>query len=324
VISAYLLVLTGAVSVAASRLLPGARWVYRSPRLGLAAWYTVLAVVVVSTAVAAGSLVVMWPDARMTMCAWWGWCVQAMAGGHGAAGRLFGGAAAAVLAVIALRAGRAAWRLRRTFADRRREHAAMLATLGRESSRLGATVVDCAVPVAYVLPGRRGRAGRVVVSSGAVAALAPAELAAVLAHERAHAGGRHQLLADGVRLLAAAFPAVQVVAQARRQVDRLVELRADDVAASRHARADLARALVAMAEAGQGRTAGTAAVPAGAVAATGGDALERLRRLLDPPPALPLPSRVSLAAALVVLASAPALVTASVAMFPALAFCSLT
>src|SRR5439155_9924530 len=73
---------------------------------------------------------------------------------------------------------------------------------------------------------------RVVVSTGAVHTLGPTQLAAVLAHERAHARGRHHLLADGARLLAAAFPHAGVFTAAHTQIDRLVEMRADDLAAA--------------------------------------------------------------------------------------------
>jgi hypothetical protein len=68
------------------------------------------------------------------------------------------------------------------------------------------------------------------------------------------------------------------VASAVGQVTRLIEMCADDIAARQHSRLTLARALVAM------------AVPPpdpAALHVAGGDAAERLRRLLDPPPPLP-------------------------------------
>jgi hypothetical protein len=314
-ISVYLLVLAGLVSLAATRVLPGAGWVYRSPRSGLTAWYAVLVVVASSVAEAAVSLAVSWPGARVTVCAWWAWCVQALGGGHGPIAGLAGGVLTAALVVVAVRAARAGRRLWQTLASRRRTHATMLAVLGRQSAELGATVVDSPLPVAYVLPGRRSR---VVITTGAVDALTPRELAAVLAHERAHARGRHHLLADAVRLFAAAFPTAVVFSQARQQIDRLVELRADDVAAVGHARLDLARALVAMAEAGIGQA---SAVPVGAVAATGGDALERVQRLLDPPPVLSTLTRTGLGVALTGLASTPLVLMVLAGLFPVLAGC---
>src|SRR2546423_3068284 len=52
-------------------------------------------------------------------------------------------------------------------------------------------VLEHAAPAAYCLPGTRPR---IVITEGTIAALAPDELEAVLAHERAHARWRHELL----------------------------------------------------------------------------------------------------------------------------------
>jgi hypothetical protein len=308
-ISVDLLLLAGVVSFAATRLLPRAGWVFRSPRLGLLAWYAVIAATVSSVAGAVVSLLVTWPGTRATVCAWSAWCVQAFRGGHGPVGRMVATVLAVGLAVAGLRAAGAGWRLWRTIAQRRREHAVMAEALGRESVELGATVA------AYVVPGRRAR---VVITTAACQTLAPREVAAVLAHERAHARGRHHLLADAVRLLAAAFPTVAVFAQARAQIDRLVEIRADEVASQRHSRLDLARALVSMAEAGDRHR---GAVPAGAVAATGGDALERVQRLLNPPAVLPAVTRMGLGLGLVGLALTPLGLVVLTGVFPMLASC---
>ena len=106
------------------------------------------------------------------------------------------------------------------------------------------------------------------------------EIAAVIAHERAHAAGRHDLLIDGARLLATAYPRVGVFAAAQEHLARLIEIRADDIATAHRNPPSLARALVTMASA----TANMAALSA--LAATGGDAMQRLDRLLTPPPPL--------------------------------------
>jgi Zn-dependent protease with chaperone function len=192
----------------------------------------------------------------------------------------------------------------------------MLTVLGTESGEWGATVVNCPLPVAYVVP---GRPARVVVSTGTLHTLGRAQVAAVLAHERAHAKGRHHLLADGARLLAAALPHAGVFTAAHAQIDRLVEMRADDLAtAAGHARLDLARALVTMAEAARRQPSG---VPAGAVAATGGNALERVHRLLTPPRPLAPTTRAVAWAGVLVVAAAPLLLLGLTALIPALAAC---
>ncbi len=98
-----------------------------------------------------------------------------------------------------------------------------------------------------------------MLTSGALAVLDPAQLTAVLAHERAHLAGRHHLLIALIRALAASFPAVPLFTQGHAEVARLAEMRADDAAARRSGRPALVAALLAM---GTG-----AAVPAAALAA---------------------------------------------------------
>ncbi len=94
----------------------------------------------------------------------------------------------------------------------RRTHRDLLRLTSRpcDPDRAGAAdpvVVQHATLAAYCLP---GRGGRIVLTSAALAALSPDELAAVLAHERAHLSGRHHLalaaaagLSRGLRLRAA-------------------------------------------------------------------------------------------------------------------------
>ena len=60
-------------------------------------------------------------------------------------------------------------------------------------------------PYAYALP-ERGGTGRVVVSSGMLAGLGPAERDALLAHERAHLAARHHRFLLCVRLAGCANP----------------------------------------------------------------------------------------------------------------------
>jgi len=314
VIAAGLLLWAGLVAAVATRVLPRARWVYRSPGLGLCAWYAVLAVLVSAVPAAVVVALMGWSDTRAAVCGWWAWCVQAAAGGYGSTGRLLAVVLGAALLAVAARVVRAGWQTGRTLARRRRRYTAMLAA-GRDRPDLGATVVDSPIAAAFVVP---GGPGRVVLTTATLQVLPAAQVAAVLDHERAHAAGHHQLLADTARLLAAAFPTATVLARARQQIDRLVEMRADDVAARRHARLDLARALVTMAQAGRRVD---AVVAAGAVAANGADALERVRRLLEPPAALGTPVRLTVGAGLAALAVTPVLLVVLAGLFPVLSGC---
>jgi Zn-dependent protease with chaperone function len=294
------------VAVVAGRVLPGAGWVYRAPRLGLAAWYAVLSVIVASTVAAAASVLVAWPATRGAVCAWWAWCARALRGELGPVARVVGVAVlVALLVVVAVAGGRlvvAAVRAVRRLRVHRRAHAEALTLVGRRHPELGVRVIDCAQPAAYLL----GR--RVVVTSGAIETLPGAQLAAVVAHERAHAAGRHQVLTDVVGVFAAVAPGVTVFSQAAAEVARLVEIRADEVAAAGHGRLTVARAIVACAQ-----TPDDTAVPrlAGALAASGGNALERVHRLVTPPEALSRPAAAAVMAGLGALVVLPALLVAA-------------
>jgi Zn-dependent protease with chaperone function len=133
-------------------------------------------------------------------------------------------------------------------------------------------VIDAAAPVAYCL---WGRPATIVLSSGALEVLDPAQLEAVLAHERAHLAGRHHLLIALTRGLAAAFPGVPLFGRGLDHVARLSEMCADDSAARRSGRPALAGALLAMATG--------AAVPAGALGAMACAVSARLGRLAEVP-----------------------------------------
>jgi len=221
-----------------------------------------------------------WDDGYMLVCHAWEVCFDALQGAHGRAAQLVAWAGATLLAGVVVRLLVAGWRVAGTERRQRRRLRTMIRVAGRRMPVLDATVVPLSHPAAYVVPGIRAD---VVITSGAVDRLTTEELHAVMAHEHAHATGRHYWLLRPVRLLYRAFPQVPLFAQAIVQVQRLVELRADDVAVQVSPRLTLARALVAMA---QGR-----ATPAGApttvLAADGGDAMERLDRLLHPPAPLP-------------------------------------
>ncbi|WP_034262274.1 M56 family metallopeptidase [Actinospica robiniae] len=78
---------------------------------------------------------------------------------------------------------------------------------------------------AYTVP---GRPGRIVVSTGMLAALDEPGRRALLAHEQAHLGGRHYVFGTAVRLAAAANPLVRPLAVA---VDFALERWADEHAA---------------------------------------------------------------------------------------------
>src|SRR6201999_4466900 len=143
----------------------------------------------------------------------------------------------------------------------RRRHRELLALLAHGDPKApGALVVDHPAAAAYCLPGIRSQ---IVVSVGTLDLLAPAELSAVLAHERAHLRARHDLVLIPFTSLRRAFPKSPAIDQAYRTVALLVEMMADDRAL--RVRGLLARELAtALLRFG---TAGSDCAPAGALAA---------------------------------------------------------
>ena len=171
----------------------------------------------------------------------------------------------------------------------RRRQRALLALLAHGDPKVpGALVVDYPTAAAYCLPGLRSRI--VVLSVGTLELLGRGELAAVLAHERAHLRERHDLVVLPFTALRRAFPRSAMCAEAHRAVALLVEMLADDRALRGRPARELVSALVRFG------TAGTCPAPAGALAAGEGDMAARVARLLQP--VRPLPAAASAAVCL--------------------------
>jgi beta-lactamase regulating signal transducer with metallopeptidase domain len=144
---------------------------------------------------------------------------------------------------------------------------------GVGSAKRESLVLDHPAPAAYCLP---GGTPRVVLTSGAVELFDDEELAAVLAHERAHLAERHDLVVLPFAAWSKALPWLPTVRRSRTAVDRLVEMVADDRACADCDRTVLACALARFGVASH--------APDGALAAAGtGTVLARVDRLLDPP-----------------------------------------
>jgi Zn-dependent protease with chaperone function len=161
----------------------------------------------------------------------------------------------------------------------RRRHRRLLALVARlRPEAPGALVLEHPAAAAYCLPGMRSQ---VVVSEGMLKLLDRDQLAAVLAHEHAHARARHDLVLLPFVALRRVLPRLRLVAQAADAVALLVEMCADDRACRRHAVRSLATALLRV-----GTASGTA-VPAGALGAATSPLAARVQRLLAPQPRIP-------------------------------------
>lgn len=233
------------------------------------------------------------------------------------------------------------WMLVGAFADAlaaRRRQRELLALLAHGDPKVpGALVIDYPAAAAYCLPGIRSR---IVISAGTLDLLGPAELTAVLAHERAHLRARHDLVLIPFTSLRRAFPRSAGVTQALSTVALLVEMLADDRALRIHAlsaplslpfigqafcghRGQKARgACAARAGSPPARettarelatallrfgTAGSDHAPAGTLAAAEGELTARVARLLRPPPPLSRATQAAIVLAAALLVTAPLL-----------------
>ena len=179
----------------------------------------------------------------------------------------------------------------------RRRQRALLTLLAHGDPKVpGALVIDYPSAAAYCLPGLRSQ---IVVSVGTLELLGRGELAAVLAHERAHLRERHDLVLLPFTALRRAFPRSATCTGAHRSVALLVEMLADDRALRGRPTRELVSALVRFG------TAGTCPAPAGALAAAEGEVVARVSRLLQPVRPLPTAAVLAICLAAALLVAAP-------------------
>jgi hypothetical protein len=183
----------------------------------------------------------------------------------------------------------------------RRRQRMLLSLLAHGDPKVpGALVIDYPAAAAYCVPGLRSR---IVISAGALALLDQAELAAVLAHERAHLRARHDLVLLPFIALRRAFPRSASARRAHAAVALLVEMLADDHALKQRPARELVTALIRVGASGPD------AAPTGALAAGGtqdGEVAARVARLLEPAPGLSAPSLALVCAAAALLVAVPA------------------
>ncbi len=221
--------LTFALIGPASEALARARWTARSPRAALVLWQAVglasgLGLLTIGLTLVAGSEGGRWLPGLAAVPSHWnrvslfGWMGVALTGC--VAAWLIGVTIASTVRVLGAR------RTHRHRLDAIAD-AWQLAPAGARGRGLEVRLVDHPRAVAYCLPGVRPR---VVVSRGTLAALSGGELAAVLAHEQAHARGRHDLVTQPFLAWAQTFPFLPTASRAADAVSLLVEMLADDAA----------------------------------------------------------------------------------------------
>ncbi|MFD0691478.1 M56 family metallopeptidase [Actinomadura fibrosa] len=293
---AALLAVISLGTVGGAHLLSRARWTWRTPRTGIALWQALglcWGVATIGTLLGValepyrkgvlGGLPGLYADQAARLDAVH---LAALMAAVSLTGVLLAMLMYAVLRVVRARA----------------RHRALLALVSRRDSAVpGTLVLDHPGAAAYCVPGVRS--SKVVVSAGTLELLDRAELAAVLAHERAHARERHDLVLLPFASLRQVFPQFRLVGRCLDAVELLIEMAADDRA--RHGRPpkELATALLRFA------AARPAAAPSGTLGVASADdipVMARVGRLLEPQP-LSRKARVTATVAVPVIAGLPLL-----------------
>jgi Zn-dependent protease with chaperone function len=312
-VAVVLVAYAAGLGILGSPMLARARWTARAPLLAIVTYLAAGWSVIAALGLAGLTLAVHATALGGGLSDLIGACVhrlQATYGTPGGAtvaglGLTLAGAVVARTALTAIAHSRAARR-------QALQHAQTARLVGQPEPALGAVLVEHAQPAVYCVAGRQPTE---ILTTGAVQALNPSQLDAVIAHERAHLTGRHHRLLAMARIGREVLPFLPLMRDAEDQVARLVELHADDAAARVRDPRLLASALVVLA---------TAASPASALAAGGADSVQRIHRLLGPGEPLGRARRQLLratAAALaltpVLLALTPAVVALALGKLPA-------
>ncbi len=316
------------VGTIGSVLLGRAAWPQRAPMLGIltylaAAWSSVAALGLAGLTLAVHATAL---GSQLSILI--GACVLRLRAEYDAPGGAlvaFTGLAVAFV-LLARTAATAAVHLR-AVRQHALQHAQTARLVGHPEPGLGAILVEHDQPASYCVAGPHPT---VVLTTGAVQALHPAELTAVLAHERAHLAYHHHRLLAVARIGHQVLPFLPIMREAATQIALLVEMHADDVAARTTGTRSLAAALVVLAaSAPPAGDPAPALVPAGpaqpavGLAAATTDAVQRIGRLLYPAEPLSRFRRqflragaATLALTPVVLALTPALVALALGRVP--------
>ncbi|PVA72284.1 M56 family peptidase [Mycobacteroides abscessus] len=244
-----------------------------APRLGVTVWVSAIASVLASWAVAAVLIVIdvvrHWNSPMLVLAACSVRLHEVVTGQAGIPAQLgilvIAASATGALGTVSVRLVRTHLHLR----DTAHGHAQAVRIVGRQSTEHDVVVMDATEPAAYCVA---GRPATIVLTTAALNALDAQQLAAVVAHERAHLAGRHPQIVTALRALATTLPRVRIITAGAIEVPKLLEMCADDAAAHRHGRTTLLSGLLDLAD----------TTPAPALGAANVAVLSRAERLLTP------------------------------------------
>ena len=297
-----LLLYSMAMLVAAPPLLRALTSSGNAPRLGVVTWLSAIGTVVGSWLATAVMVIVEvishWTHPRTVAASCLARLQRTISGDAGIAPQItlvvIAAAFTVAVAIIGMRLAAAVLGMR----ARAHEHARAVRLVGRHTGEANVVMVEAGKAAAYCVA---GRPPAIVVTSAARAALDDRQLAAVLAHERAHLAGHHAVIVSALRALAAVFPRLSLITEGAQQVSRLLEMCADDVAARRHSSRALLSGLIAL----------CTVAPAEALAAADLAVLARAERLATPPQgSAKVKTRAALTSVIAVMAAGPLIAVA--------------
>lgn len=274
----------------------------QAPRLGVAAWLTAIVSVlgswIAALVVAVVEAVHRWDQPGLVLASCLAWLRDAVSGEAGVVPQTVVLGSAIVVGVGAAIASVRLMRELRAMRCRAHQHAHDVRLVGHQTNDSDVVVIDAPRPAAYCVS---GRPPAIVITSAALVALDEPQLAAVLAHERAHLTGHHPTVMTYLRGVATVFPRVTLMTEGAQHVSRLLEMCADDAAARRHGSATLLSGLIAL----------CSSSPAEALGAADVAVLARAKRLAGSP-AEPLSTRTraALVSVVVLLGAGPLIVAA--------------
>jgi Zn-dependent protease with chaperone function len=313
IIAAVLVAYAALVGTLGSRMLGRASWTARAPLLAIVIYLAAAWSVVAALGLAGLTLAVHAPAISGGLSHLIGACMLRLRATYGTrGGAIVAGLGLTLAGAVAARTTLTALAHLRATGRQALRHAETARLVGHAEPALGAVLVEHPEPTAYCVAGRHPM---VILTTGALEVLDPAQLDAVLAHERAHLAGHHHWLIAMTRIARQVVPFVPLMRDADAQVARLAEMHADDAATRTRDPRSLATALVALASAGG---------PAPALAAGATDAVQRIHRLLGPHEPLGRGRRrllrtaaAALALTPVLLALAPAVLALALGRLPA-------
>ena len=246
-VAAVLVAYAAGLGILGSRMLGRARWTARAPLLAIVVYLAAGWSVIAALGLAGLTLAVHATALGGGLSHLIGACVHRLQATYGTpGGATVAGLGLTLAGAVLARTALTATTYLRVTGRQALQHAQTAQLVGRPVPALGAVLVEHSQPAAYCVAGRQPT---VILTTGAVQALDPGQLDAVLAHERAHLAGRHHWLLAVARIGRQVLPFLPLMRDAEQQVARLVELHADDAATRARDPLLLATALVVLATA---------------------------------------------------------------------------